>query len=198
MFFDLLLPCIMSRGSLALQSGETIVWQGIPFYPKLGLPVVSLVTAGLSAMYYLIPQLVPALRDASQGLSLVFGLLVLMWLYIDAKYRAVTYYITDRRIIRSQRLPILGNTQEIPLQSLVRIRVKRVRGRGYVVFQSRDTSTLTFCDLHENPQEIKKNNGKNHTCRETALPSRIVDSFRCTPAILFFSAVSSYLIILRL
>jgi len=188
----------MSRGSLALQSGETIVWQGIPFYPKLGLPVVSLVTAGLTAMYCLIPQLVPALRDASQGLSLVFGLLVLMWLYIDAKYRAVTYYITDRRIIRSQRLPILGNTQEIPLQSLVRIRVKRVRGRGYVVFQSRDTSTLTFCDLHENPQEIKKNNGKNHTCRETALPSRIVDSFRCTPAILFFSAVSSYLIILRL
>jgi hypothetical protein len=145
----------MSRGLFALQSGERIVWQGKPFYPKLGLPVVSLVAAGLAAIYYLMPQSVPALRDASQGLTLVFGLLVLMWLYIDAKYSAVTYIITDRRIIRSQRLPVLGNTREVPLQSLVRIRVKRVRGRGYVVFQSLDTSTLTCGDLHENPEEIR-------------------------------------------
>jgi hypothetical protein len=165
----------MSRGFFALESGETIVWQGKPFYPKLGLPVVLFVIAGLAAIYYLMPQLVPASRDASQGLTLVFGLLVLMWLYIDAKYSAVTYIITDRRIVRSQRLPILGNTQEIPLQSLVRIRVKRVFGRGYVVFQSRDTSTLTFGDLHDNPDEIRQTVEKTILAQRQNIPSGMRD-----------------------
>lgn len=150
-----ILSSIMSKGSFSAQSGETIVWQGTPFYPKLGLPTVSIVAAGLATMYYLLPQFT-ALRGASQGLASVFGLLVLMWIYVDAKYAGVTYYITDKRVVRSQRLLILRNTQEISLQSLVRVLVKRVRGRGFVVFQSRDASTLTFGDLHENPQDIKQ------------------------------------------
>ena len=147
----------MSKGSFALQSGETIVWQGKPFYRRWGLPLAILVTVVFTATYTLLsPSLVSEAQGASHVLALIFGIPVLLWLYIDAKYAGVTYYVTDRRVVRSQRLSVFRNTREIPLQSLVRIGAKRRFGRGFMVFQSQDTSTLTFGNLRENPEEVKK------------------------------------------
>ena len=159
----------MSRGSFALQAGEMVVWQGKPFYRKWGLPLAILVSAFLTALYYLAPQPVPPSTEAGQGLALILGLLILSWIRIDTKYAAVTYYVTDRRVVRSQRFPIFGNAREIPLQSLVGIGAKRRFGRGYVVFQSRDTSTLTFGNLHENPEELKKATERTMLARRPSL-----------------------------
>ena len=148
----------MSNDSLILEPGETLLWTGKPVYRSWPFPLLILDLAVLIVVIPYLEQMRPPSipSEAKSGIVLTFGLLILVWIYTYSKYAGVSYYITDRRVIRKQELRIFRRTQEISLRSLVRIRAKRWFKSGTIVFQSQDTSILAFANLREDPHELQQ------------------------------------------
>lgn len=137
-----------------MQPGEAIVWQAKPRYRKWGLPFIVLVTVFVITWgYFVEPQ---SLLPNLQGVLFVFGILNLGQVYIFSKYAGVSYYITDRRVARGQELLIFRRIQEIPYASIARIWARRRLGRNTIVFQARDSSTLTFSNFDEDALKVRE------------------------------------------
>jgi hypothetical protein len=133
---------------------ETILWQGKPVYRRWGLPLMLFVIADIVTLGYFSPiSIAPGARS---GLALIVGLLTLLWLRTFFLNAGVSYYITDRRVMRRQELPILKKTTEKPLNSITSIRTIRRFGRGFVIFLTNDASNLMFINLKQDPEPIRE------------------------------------------
>jgi len=133
---------------------ETVLWQGKPVYRRWGLPLMLFVIADIVTLAYISP--IPITPGARSGLALIVGLPTLLWLRTFFLNAGVSYYITDRRVVRRQELPIFKRTTEKPLNSIISIRATRRFGRGFVIFVSSDASNLMFINLKQDPEPIRE------------------------------------------
>ena len=142
----------MPRGLPALQPNEAVLWNGKPAYhPKRITAIIILATILLAA------SRLPSF-PTSEALALaVFAVVAILLSLPDIyKYGGVRYYITERRIIRQQSLFALNRSEEFPVEALVDIRAKRLRGQGFVGFVSTVFYTIVFGRFEEDPERIKQ------------------------------------------
>jgi len=133
---------------------ETVLWQGKPVYRRWGLPLMLFVIADIVTLAYISPiSITPGARS---GLALIVGLPTLLWLRTFFLNAGVSYYITDRRVVRRQELSIFKRTTEKPLNSITSIRTARRFSRSFVIFLSSDASNLMFINLKQDPESIRE------------------------------------------
>ncbi len=112
------------------------------------------VIADIVTLAYISPiSITPGARS---GLALIVGLPTLLWLRTFFLNAGVSYYITDRRVVRRQELPIFKRTTEKPLNSITSIRTARRFRRSFVIFLSSDASNLMFINLKQDPEPIRE------------------------------------------
>jgi hypothetical protein len=85
----------------------------------------------------------------------ITGLLVLFWLRMVFKYGGVHYYVTTRRVVRKQDLPILRTVKEIPLEEIAAVKSKRRLGMGFIVFMSSKAYPLDFDNLSDDANSLQ-------------------------------------------
>ena len=95
-------------------TGETILWHGQPNYSRWYIVPVLYVAAFFSWIYLDPSRFNSTLTSAENlhGGVFITGLLTLFWLRMVFKYGGVHYYVTNRRIVRKQDLPILRTVKE--------------------------------------------------------------------------------------
>ena len=139
-------------------AGESILWQGRPIYARwLGLLVLYPVT--LFSLIYIDPTLFhvsPAGLEQLRGAFFITGLGALLWLRLIFKYGKVSYFITDRRIVRRQNLPVLRALKEIPLVDLSAVKSRRSFRKGFIVFVSSKAVSITFGYLKDDPESLRR------------------------------------------
>ncbi len=142
---------------LKTMTGETILWHGQPNYPRWYIVPVLYVAAFVSWMYLDPSQFNSTLTSAENlhGGMFFTGLLALFWLRMVFKYGGVHYYVTNRRIVRKQDLPILRTVKEIPLEEIAAVKSKRRLGMGFIVFMSSKAYPLDFDNLSDDANSLQ-------------------------------------------
>jgi hypothetical protein len=142
---------------LKTMTGETILWHGQPNYPRWYIVPVLYVTVFLSWIRLDPSRFSSTLTspDSLNGGTFIIGLLVLVWLRMVFRYGGVHYYVTDRRIVRKQDLPILRTVKEIPLEEIAAVKSKRHLGMGFIVFVSSKAFPLGFDNLSDDANSLQ-------------------------------------------
>ena len=142
----------MPDRAISLVPGETLLWDGRLSYHRRRLTFAT----GVSLFLILTGLvLLPLLGIGGTGVAVISLILLFINFQAVTRNAGVRYYITDRRIIRSQ--VFLGKrTQEIPLESLSDIRTKTFRKKGFIAFSRFGSSRLVFASLDENPEKLKQ------------------------------------------
>jgi hypothetical protein len=90
-----------------------------------------------------------------RGTIVITGLATLLWLRLIFKYGGVSYYITNRRIVRKQDLPILRTIKEIPLLELSAVKSRHYFRKGFMAFMSSKAFPLDFGYLKDDVDKLR-------------------------------------------
>ena len=137
--------------------GESILWQGRPVYHRwLGLLVV--IPTILFSLIYIDPtpfHIDSTTLEQLRGTIAITGLVTLLWLRLIFKYGGVSYYITNRRIVLKQDLPILRTIKEIPLEELSAVKSRHYFRKGFMAFMSSKAFPLDFGYLKDDVDKLR-------------------------------------------
>ncbi len=137
------------QSPFVLGPNESVLWEGKIALSKMfaiGMILAPFVVVGV------------ILRLASLGYFLAaLAVDVLVVLPFLKWQSGIRFYVTSVRIVRTQNLYWWSRKFELPLESIVEVKARRVRGTGYVGFEPPPGHRrLFFGPLKDDPERIRE------------------------------------------
>jgi hypothetical protein len=141
---------------LNLESGEIILWNARG-RPLTGTKVMLIVVGVLIATLVLIEGLLENvwLDVLSVGPLITIFAIILYYAWF-LKDLGLNYYVTNQRVVWTQRILGLQRARDIPIQDLARIEPGRVGKSLGIRFTSMKGRSILFTHLKEDPFKIKE------------------------------------------